>query len=111
MNAMRYKGYLASVEYDAADRILVGHIAGIRDIVGFHGTTVDELEAAFHNTVDDYVAACEKLGQLPNKPYSGKLMLRLPPELHAAVARAADVDGKSINQWAAEVLDKAVQVE
>lgn len=107
MNAMTYKTYVACVEYDADDRIFVGHIIGIRDIVGFHGSTVSELESAFHEAVDDYLDACKKLGQAPNKPYSGKLMLRIPPQTHAAVAAIAQVSGKSINQWAADVLDKA----
>lgn len=74
---MTYKGYAARVEFDAEDRIFVGHIIGIRDIVGFHGETVNELEIAFHEAVDDYLAACEKLGQKPDKPYSGKLLLRV----------------------------------
>ncbi|WP_459864993.1 type II toxin-antitoxin system HicB family antitoxin [Endothiovibrio diazotrophicus] len=104
---MSYKGYSARIEFDAEDRVFVGHIAGIRDIVSFHGSTVDELEEAFHQATDDYLTACEELGQSPNKPYSGKLMLRVPPETHAAVATAAELNGKSINQWATDILDKA----
>jgi len=107
MNTMRYNGYSARVEFDADDRLLVGHIAGIKDIVGFHGASVDELEAAFHEAVDDYLAACKKLKQAPNKPFSGRVMLRLPPELHARASAAAQVRGVSFNQWAAEVLDTA----
>ena len=109
MNAMTYRGYAARVEYDAEDRIFVGHVAGIRDIIGFHGHTVDGLESAFHEAVDDYLEACEKLGQSPNKPYSGKLLLRVPPEVHAAVAGAAELSGKSINQWATDVLEHAAR--
>ena len=107
MNAMMYKGYVARIEYDAHDRILVGHLAGIRDIVGFHGTSVEELEAAFHEAVDDYLAACEKLGQQPHKPASGKMLLRVTPELHAAAIMAAAGEGKSLNQWAAQVIAEA----
>ncbi len=107
MNMMKYKGYVARIEYDEEDRIFIGHLAGIKDIVGFHGTTVDELEDAFHESVDDYVAISEKTGRPVQKPYSGKLMLRISPDVHAAVATAAEVHGKSINQWASEVLDKA----
>jgi predicted HicB family RNase H-like nuclease len=58
--------------------------------------------------VEDYLEACEKLGRAPQKPYSGKLMLRVPPEVHAAVAAAAEVSGKSINQSATEAFTKAV---
>ena len=70
MNTLNYKGYAAKLEYDADDRIFVGHIAGIKDIVGFHGTNVNELEAVFTEAVDGYLMACERLGEAPNKPYS-----------------------------------------
>lgn len=108
MNAMSYRDYAARVEYDPIDRIFVGHIIGIRDIVGFHGHTVEELESAFHEAVDHYLEVCEKIGQKPQKSYSGKLTLRIPPEIHMAVAKTAEVNSKSINQWATDVLKKAV---
>ena len=108
MNVMNYKGYTARIEYDPEDRIFVGHLSGINDIVGFHGTTVDELEQAFTEAVDDYIAACEKLGQEPNRPASGKLMLRVPPEVHAAAMRAAKLSGMSLNKWALQILAEAV---
>lgn len=104
MNAMSYRGYTARIEFDAEDHIFVGQVIGIRDIVSFHGESVHELETHFHEVVDDYLDACKQLGQDPNKPYSGKMMLRVPPELHAAVAATAESHGKSINQWAADVL-------
>jgi predicted HicB family RNase H-like nuclease len=107
MNMMKYKGYVAHIEYDEEDRIFVGHLAGIKDIVGFHGTTVNKLESAFHESVNNYIAISEETGRLAQKPYSGKLMLRVSSDIHAAVATAAKVRGKSINQWASEVLDKA----
>ena len=107
MNVMIYKGYTARIEYSTEDGCFIGEIAGIRDIVGFHGTTVDELERAFHESVDAYIAISEEQGRRPQKPYSGRLMLRVSPEVHSAVATAAGVQGKSINQWASEVLGKA----
>lgn len=107
MNMMKYKGYIAHIEYDEEDRIFVGHLAGIKDIVGFHGVTVDELESAFHESVDNYLAISEETGRAAQKPYSGKLMLRVSPDIHAAVASTAKVNGKSINQWATDILAKA----
>lgn len=107
MNAMTYKGYTARIEYDDADRIFVGRLAGIRDIVGFHASTVDALQAAFHESVDDYCEACTKLGQAPQKPASGKLMLRVAPEVHSAALIAAQASGVSLNQWAGKVLQAA----
>lgn len=110
MNAMFYKGYSARIEFDDEDRIFVGHLAGIRDIVGFHGSSVDELEAAFHEAVDDYLAHCEKLSLPPNKPFSGRMLLRVPPEVHARVSAAAQVAGVSLNQWATQALEQASHV-
>ena len=109
MNTMSYKGYSARVEFDAEDRLFVGHIAGIRDIVGFHGESVGELEAAFREAVDDYLAACKKLKQPPNRPFSGRVMLRLPPDVHARASIAAELTGMSFNQWAARALEHAVE--
>jgi predicted HicB family RNase H-like nuclease len=110
MNTMSYKGYPAHVQYSEEDGCFVGHIVGINDIVGFHGDSVAELRQAFEEAVDDYVETCERLGRAPQKPYSGNLMLRIPPDVHAAVAAAAEVTGKSINQWATETFEKAVGV-
>ena len=106
-NAMTYKGYTARIEFDAQDRIFFGRLAGISDIITFHGETVDELEGAFKEAVAHYLATCAKLGDEPNKPYSGKLTLRIPPNVHAAIATAAETSGKSINKWVADILDKA----
>ncbi len=109
MKGMNYKGYYAKVEFEPEDHIFVGHIIGVRDVVGFHGESVSELEQAFAEAVDNYLAACAELRQEPKKSYSGNLMLRIPPEIHAAVASAAQASGKSINHWAGRVLDEASQ--
>ena len=110
MKGINYKGYYAKIEFDPEDHIFVGRIIGIRDVIGFHGESVTELESAFQEAVNNYLVACAKLRQEPNKSYSGNLMLRIPAEIHAAVASSAEVSGKSINQWAASVLDKASHV-
>lgn len=107
MNAMNHKGYTARIEYSEDDLCFIGRIIGIRDVIGFHGDSVKDLRSAFEEAVDDYLETCEKIGQSPNKPYSGKILLRVPPEVHAAVATAAETKGKSLNQWVAETLSKA----
>ncbi len=107
MSTMTCKGYAARIEYSDEDGCFVGHIAGIRDVIGFHAESVKELRAAFEDAVNDYLSTCEKLGRAPQKPYSGKLMLRVPPEVHAHVTMMAKAHGMSLNQWAADVLSKA----
>lgn len=108
-NVMTYKGYSARIEYDDEDSILFGQIAGIRDGVGFHADTVEGLRAAFHEAVDDYLETCARVGKEPQRPYSGKVMFRVSPELHRKAAMAAELAGKSLNQWAEEALARAVK--
>ena len=108
MNTMRHKGYAARIEYSDDDSCFIGHVAGIQDVVGFHGESVAELREAFQEAVDDYLETCEKLNRSPQKPYSGNVMLRIPPRIHAAIATAAEVSGKSINQWATDTFAQAV---
>lgn len=108
-NTMTYKGYSARIEYDDEDGIMIGHIAGIRDGVGFHADGVEVLKEAFHEAVDDYTATCAKIGKEPQKPYSGRVMFRVDPEVHRKAALAAELSGKSLNQWAEEVLNRATQ--
>jgi predicted HicB family RNase H-like nuclease len=107
MNTMSYGGYSAIIEFDDEDGIFFGKLAGIRDGVSFHADTVAELRIAFREAVDDYIETCAKLGQTPQKPYSGNLMLRIDPVVHSKAALAAELAGKSLNQWSEEALDKA----
>lgn len=108
MNTMEHKGFAARVEYSEEDSCFIGHVAGIRDVIGFHGESVTELRAAFEEAVDDYLATCKKLGKEPNKPYSGQFRLRLAPELHARAAMLAETRGKSLNTWVSEVIEKSI---
>lgn len=107
--SLTYKGYSARVEFDAEDRIFVGRIAGIRDLITFHAESVSGLEKAFKESVNDYLKACEELGQSPNKPVSGNLMLRVPTDVHAKAIEAAELAGVSLNVWAADALRRAAQ--
>ena len=109
MKTLTYKGYLASVEYDAEDEILIGRIAGLNDVIGFHAESAPELKQAFRGAVDDYIATCAAVGKPPEKPYSGKLMVRIAPTVHASAALAAQVAGKSLAQWAEETLGQAAR--
>mgnify|MGYP000665580255 CR=1 FL=1 len=106
-NNMTYKGYAARIEYDDEDGVFTGRIAGIRDTVGFHADTVDGLRDAFHEAVDDYIETCAKVGKAPEKTYSGQVMFRISPEVHRKAALAAQLSGKSLTQWAENVLDQA----
>lgn len=108
MNMMTHKGYAARIEYSDDDACFVGHIAGIKDIVGFHGESVAELRDAFEEAVEDYLETCDALNRQPSKPFSGKLELSIPPDIHAGIAVAAETSGKSIDQWAEDAFTSAL---
>jgi predicted HicB family RNase H-like nuclease len=109
-NVMTYKGYTARIEFDPRDNIFTGKVLGIEDSITFHGTTVNELRVDFEAAINHYITDCAATGRKPFKPTSGKLMLRVSPETHAKALTIAKASGKSLNQWAAEVLDKAAHV-
>lgn len=109
MNTMTYKGYAARIEYSDEDACFIGHIAGIIDVVGFHADNVQELRTAFTEAVEDYLETCAKVGRAAQKPASGRLMLRVPPEVHSAALVAAQVSGQSLNQWATQALRHAAE--
>jgi predicted HicB family RNase H-like nuclease len=105
---MKYKGYTGYVEFDSEAGIFHGEVIDTRDVITFQGKSVAELEKAFKASIDDYLAFCRERGEEPNKPFSGKFVLRLPPELHHKIYAKAIESGKSINIWVAEVLNKAL---
>lgn len=108
-STMTHKGQTARIEFDDRDNILVGRLVGITDVVSFHAESVAELRAAFEEAVDDYLETCARIGKAPQQPASGKMMLRVAPEVHSAALMAAQVAGVSLNQWAARVLGEAAR--
>lgn len=104
---MTYKGYIGDIEYDSEAKIFHGEVVNTRDVITFQGTSVDELEEAFRDSIDDYLSWCDEEGVGPEKPYSGKFNLRLSPELHREVAIAARKLNRSINAF----VEKAIEDE
>ena len=104
---MEYKGYMGSVEYDAQAKIFHGDIINTRDVITFQGTTVKEIEKAFRDSIDDYIAWCKEDGVEPERPYSGKFNVRLPPELHRQIAILSKKRKVSLNSF----VEKAINDE
>ncbi len=104
---LKYKGYTGYVEFDDEARIFHGEVLDLRDVITFQGKSVEEIERAFRDSVDDYLEFCKQRGEEPDKSFSGRLMLRLPPHLHRKAYVSAKREGKSLNQWIEEKLDRA----
>lgn len=102
---MEYKRYLGKVEYDDEQDIFWGEVLGIRDVVTFQGKSVRELRKAFRDSVDDYLEFCKERKEQPEKPLSGRFVVRIKPDLHRAIDRLARAAGKSLNAWVVEQLE------
>ena len=105
---LKYKGYTGYVEYDDDAGILHGEVLDTRDVITFQGTTVEELRKAFHDSIDDYLEFCAERNEKPEKPFSGKFIVRLPSELHHRAYITAMEQGKSLNQLVVETLEKVI---
>jgi predicted HicB family RNase H-like nuclease len=103
---LAYKGYLGLVRLDPRDMTLRGRIINIDDLVTFQGQTTDEVAREFRNSIDDYLEQCEELGETPEKPFSGRLSLRMKPRTHRILRAYAQVKGNSLNGQISKVLDR-----
>lgn len=106
MNTLEHKGYIGLIELDAEAGLFHGEVINTRDVLTFQGRTVDELKTAFTDTIEDYEEWCRARGKTPEKPYSGKLLLRIKPDLHRALVAAAARSGKSLNSFVSDSLEK-----
>jgi predicted HicB family RNase H-like nuclease len=106
---MNYKGYIGSVEFDEESRVLHGRIQNIRDVVSYEADTASQLIEEFHKSVDDYLAWCRELGQDPEKPFSGNLAVRIPPELHEKLSAEATRLGESMNSLITEAIKERLK--
>ncbi|MBK1990920.1 type II toxin-antitoxin system HicB family antitoxin [Sphaerospermopsis aphanizomenoides BCCUSP55] len=105
---MKYKGYEAVVEFDDEAEIFHGEVINIRDVITFQGSSVKELKQAFQDSVDDYLAFCQERGEEPDKPFSGKFVVRINPQLHKTIAIRARQQGKSLNSWIEQRLSEFI---
>jgi predicted HicB family RNase H-like nuclease len=105
---LQYRGYTAELVIDLEARVLHGRVLGLRDVVTFQGDTVEEAERAFRESVDDYLAFCAARGEKPDRPYSGKILLRTTPDLHRQLALIAEQGGQSVNTVMNDLLARGV---
>ena len=106
---IEYGGYRAVVTYDDDAGVFHGEVVDTRDVITFQGASVAELREAFKDSVDEYLKVCAERGRNPDKPYSGKVALRLPPSVHRAATAAAQAEDKSLNAWLAETVERATR--
>lgn len=103
---MKYKGYIGAVAFDDEAGILFGEVINTRDVITFQGTCAEDIKQAFIDSIDDYLDFCTSRGEKPEKPFSGKLVLRMPPATHQQAYIRAREAGISLNQWVNKAIEK-----
>lgn len=105
---LEYKGYVGTVEFEPDDMAFHGEVVGLaQDGIHFTGKTAEEIEQAFRESVDDYLAWCAERGVEPDRPYSGKIMIRIDPAHHRKAAISAKAANLSINKWFEQLIEIA----
>ncbi|MCK4763359.1 MAG: type II toxin-antitoxin system HicB family antitoxin [Candidatus Aminicenantes bacterium] len=107
---MKYKGYYGQVTYDDEVKSFHGEVINTRTVITFQGKSVAEIEQAFKNSVDDYLEWCRERNKEPEKPFSGKFVLRISPELHRELNIHARKENLSLNSYVEKTLRHAVAV-
>lgn len=109
MATIEYKGYIARIDVDEENDAFHGRVINISDVVNFKGKSMAELKREFAKSIETYFEFCKDEGDEPEKPFSGRFVLRIDPEVHRAITRAAEREGVSINKWAEQQLELAAQ--
>ncbi len=108
MNIMEIDGYKAKIEYDPEMDMFRGEILGLNGGADFYGKNPSELRSEFKKSLKVFLEVCKEKGIKPEKSYSGKFNLRIPPRIHKEIAAKATAEQKSINQWVSEVLENTL---
>lgn len=110
MGYLHYKGYTGSVEYDEEENFFFGHVLGLnRDGISYEGNSADSLKKDFEEGIDDYLMHCLENGKQPEKPYSGKTVIRIGSQLHEKAALKAKEQGISLNEFINRAVQNALQ--
>jgi predicted HicB family RNase H-like nuclease len=60
---LQYKGYTGHAGFDDEAGLFHGEVLDLRDVITFQGTSVEELESEFRDSVDDYLEFREERGK------------------------------------------------
>ena len=106
---LKYRGYMAKLDFDEQADVFYGVVINSRALLSFEGTNGDEIKQSFHDVVDSYLEACTQKGIAPEKPYSGRFNVRIPPDLHKKLAIKSAEENISQNRYIKRVLEDTLQ--
>jgi predicted HicB family RNase H-like nuclease len=101
--AYKPEDYAYSVIWSEADHAYIGRVVEFPSLAA-HGhspvAALQEITAVVRYVLEDLAEAGEEIPPpLSKRPFSGKLHLRMPAELHRTLALEAAQQHLSLNQW------------
>lgn len=109
METMQYKNFLGSIEISKEDKVLYGKLLHINGLITYEAENYPDLEKAFHDAVDDYLADCQERGVEPQKTCSGNFNLRIQSSKHKQLVFLASLSGKSLNSVMNDAVDLVIE--
>ena len=103
---LKYKEFIGSVHFSMEDEVFYGKLEGVNDLVTFEGSSVNELKTAFEESVEDYIELCEETGKKVYKSFKGSFNVRIKPEIHFKAFTQATLEGKTLNQFVQEAIER-----
>ena len=110
MNIMEINGYQTVIKYDPEIQMFRGEFIGLNGGADFYAGDIDGLRKEGETSLNVFLDMCKEDGVDPRKAFSGKFNLRVSPKLHAMIVTRAASEGKSLNQWVADLLDESVDI-
>jgi predicted HicB family RNase H-like nuclease len=108
MNMMEINGYRAIIQYDPEIEMFRGEFVDLNGGADFYAKDIDGLRQEGEISLKVFLEMCREDGVEPRKSYSGRFNLRVSPKLHEEVSVRAAAEGKSLNQWVADVIDEVI---
>jgi predicted HicB family RNase H-like nuclease len=108
---IEYKGYVGVIEFDPEIDLFHGTVLNTNDVITFYGASVPQLKKELRRSVEEYLEFCREQGRDPERPFSGKILVRTSPALHRKVALRAASRRVSMNAFMQHALEKAVAEE
>lgn len=108
INQMNINGYIAVITYDPDIELFRGEFVGLNGGADFYAADVKSLHQEGKVSLKVFLDACKEEGIDPRKAFSGKLNLRIDPDLHESASVAAAASNRSLNQFINDALRQSL---
>ena len=107
-NVMKFGEYDAVIHFDPEIDMFRGEFVGLNGSADFYADSIEKLRHEGEISLRVFLDFAKEKNIQPKKPLSGKLVLRLKPEIHRKYKLLASSKNISLNKLLNDTLEKAV---